>query len=99
LAGLWVYRTFTVVVVSVASADDGTFGPQALGRLSEEHRSRWELLGADSKDHNHHLHGGRVETGAGDRIEVVSRPPGSEGYVKLPRRWVVERTFAWLGRY
>ena len=32
-------------------------------------------------------------------IEVVGRPPGSVGFVKLPRRWVVERTFAWLGRY
>jgi putative transposase len=30
---------------------------------------------------------------------VVSRPPGSKGFVKLPRRWVVERTFAWIGRY
>jgi putative transposase len=40
-----------------------------------------------------------VGTKTGYRIEVVSRPPGSEGYVKLPRRWVVERTFAWLGRY
>jgi putative transposase len=39
-----------------------------------------------------------VETKAGSRIEVVSRPPGSKGDVKLPRRWVVERTFAWLGR-
>ena len=33
------------------------------------------------------------------RIEVVGRPAGSKGFVKLPRRWVVERTFAWLGRY
>jgi putative transposase len=32
------------------------------------------------------------------RREVVSRPPGSAGFVKLPKRWVVERTFAWLGR-
>jgi putative transposase len=32
------------------------------------------------------------------RREVVSRPEGSEGFVKLPQRWVVERTFAWLGR-
>ena len=40
-----------------------------------------------------------VEQKVGYRIEVVSRPPGSVGYVKLPRRWVVERTFAWLGRY
>ncbi len=48
-------------------------------------------------------HGGLGRRGderpAGYRIEVVSRPPGSKGYVKLPRRWVVERTFAWLGRY
>ena len=39
----------------------------------------------------------------GDRaryvIEVVSRPAGSSGFVLLHRRWVVERTFAWLGRY
>ncbi len=39
------------------------------------------------------------DSGAGYRIEVIGRPEGSVGYVKLPRRWVVERTFAWLGRY
>ena len=33
------------------------------------------------------------------RLEVVSRPAGKRGFVKLPRRWVVERTFAWLGWY
>lgn len=32
------------------------------------------------------------------RRVVVSRPPGSVGFVKLPQRWVVERTFAWLYR-
>src|SRR5512132_3127883 len=88
-----------VVVVSVASADDGTFAPEVLARLTAEHRTRLDLLWADSKYHNHHLNGWMVETKTGYRIEVVSRPPGSEGYVKLPRRWVVERTFAWLGRY
>src|SRR5947209_6082379 len=31
-------------------------------------------------------------------LEVVRRPTGSKGWVRLPRRWVVERTFAWLGR-
>jgi putative transposase len=30
-------------------------------------------------------------------LEVVSRPPGQIGFQVLPRRWVVERTFAWLG--
>src|SRR5215472_7635017 len=32
------------------------------------------------------------------RLVVVSRPEGAEGFVKLPQRWVVERTLAWLGR-
>ena len=31
-------------------------------------------------------------------IEIVERPPGVKGFQLLPRRWVVERTFAWLGR-
>jgi transposase len=31
-------------------------------------------------------------------IEVVERPPGVKGFQLLPRRWVVERTFAWFGR-
>jgi transposase len=88
-----------VVVVTAASADDGTIAPKVLGRLTAEHRSRLELLWADGKYRNHHLDGWMMETKAGYRIEVVSRPDGSVGFVKLPRRWVVERTFAWLGRY
>jgi len=35
----------------------------------------------------------------GLRGEVVSKPPGTKGFTGLPRRWVVERTFAWLGKY
>jgi transposase len=31
-------------------------------------------------------------------IEIVQRPIGVTGFQLLPRRWVVERTFAWLGR-
>jgi putative transposase len=88
-----------VVVVSAASADDGTFAPEVLGQLTAEHRTRLELIWADGKYHNHHLEGWLVKTKVGYVIEVVSRPPGSKGFVKLPRRWVVERTFAWLGRY
>lgn len=30
-------------------------------------------------------------------IEIVERPPGVKGFLLLPRRWVVERTLAWLG--
>jgi putative transposase len=31
-------------------------------------------------------------------LEIVRRPIGAVGFVLLHRRWVVERTFAWLGR-
>lgn len=31
------------------------------------------------------------------RLRLVSRPKGQKGFVLLARRWVVERTFAWLG--
>jgi len=32
-------------------------------------------------------------------LEIVNRHPDQVGFQVLPRRWVVERTFAWLGRY
>jgi putative transposase len=88
-----------VVVVSAASADDGTFAPQVLGRLTAEHRTRLELVWADGKYHNHHLIDWLVTTETNYWVEVIGRPVGSVGFVKLPRRWVVERTFAWIGRY
>jgi putative transposase len=88
-----------VVLVTAASADDGTNAPEVLSRLTAEHRTRLEKLWADGKYNNHRLSGWLVGSKAGYVVEVVSRPPGSTGYVKLPRRWVVERTFAWLGRY
>jgi putative transposase len=88
-----------VVLVSVASADDGTIAPEVLGRLTAEHQTRLKKIWGDGKYNNRHLQDWLIETQAGYVIEVVGRPPGSVGYVKLPRRWVVERTFAWLGRY
>lgn len=87
-----------VVVVSAASADDGTFAPRVLSRLSAEHRTRLEVVYGDSKYRNHGLDEWLTAEQARYRVEVVARPPGSVGYVKLPKRWVVERTFAWLGR-
>ena len=44
-----------VVMVTVASADDGTTAPEVLGRRTAAHRSRLELLWADATDHNHRL--------------------------------------------
>ena len=32
-------------------------------------------------------------------IEIVKRSDHAKGFVVMPRRWVVERTFAWLHSY
>ena len=32
-------------------------------------------------------------------LSIVRKPAGQTGFVVHPKRWVVERTFAWLGRY
>jgi putative transposase len=88
-----------VVVVSAASADDGSFSPEVLRQLTPEHRGRLELIWADGKYNNRRLDRWLAKAKVGYRVEVIGRPPGSVGFVKLPRRWVVERTFAWIGRY
>jgi putative transposase len=31
-------------------------------------------------------------------LEVVKHPPGVRGWSQQPKRWIVERTFAWLLR-
>ncbi len=35
----------------------------------------------------------------GLRLEVVKHPMAKRGFVLLPRRWVVERSFAWAARF
>jgi transposase len=35
----------------------------------------------------------------GIRLEVVKLPSAERGFVLLPRRWVVERSFAWMARF
>jgi transposase len=34
----------------------------------------------------------------GIRLEVIKLPEAKQGFVLLPRRWVVERSFAWAAR-
>ena len=33
------------------------------------------------------------------KLEIIKRTDDMKGFVLLPRRWVVERTFAWLNTY
>lgn len=39
-----------------------------------------------------------VRARSGLPLEIVKRSDTAKGFVILPRRWIVERTFGWLGR-
>jgi putative transposase len=40
-----------------------------------------------------------VQATFGWLLTTILRPVGAKGYVHLPHRWIVERTFGWFGRY
>jgi putative transposase len=40
-----------------------------------------------------------VKAACGWLMTTILRPVGAKGWVLLPKRWIVERTFGWLGRY
>lgn len=86
------------VAVTGAGVSDPAGAKRLCRSLGPDRFPRLAVLWADGKYHNYSLYdymGGRVSW----RIEVVSRPPDQKGWVKLPRRWVTERTYAWIGRY
>ena len=86
------------VVVTAASADDGATAPQVLGQLDRQRFPRLDTIWGDGKYRNHALASWLERTKKPFAVKVVERPKGSAGYVQLPKRWVAERSFAWLGR-
>jgi putative transposase len=85
------------VLVTAADVDDATGAAELFARLEGQPMSRVRTMYADSKYHNFTLYQW-VDKNAEWDLAIVRRPKGSEGWVKLPIRWTVERTFAWLGR-
>lgn len=86
------------VVVHSAHVQDYHGARQVFQRLGALTWARLQKIWADAiykgdKD----LHAW-VEAQFGWDLEVVEREPGVKGFQVLPKRWVVERTFAWLGR-
>jgi len=88
-----------VVMVTTAAADDGTMAPHVLAKLDAHTHPQLKTLWADQKYNNRTLDRWLAQQGVRYRIEVVERPVGAKGFILLHRRWAVERTFAWLGRY
>jgi len=89
-----------VVLVTSADVHDAVAALKLASPLDRTDYPRLKKIWADSKYHNYALYAHIKNNVDGSwEIEIVSRPPDKKGWVKLPRRWVVERTFAWLGRY
>ena len=72
-------------------------GAEDLFLLARGVSPRLELVWADGAYGRNELDAWTQEA-CGWRLQVVSKPPEQRGFVPLPRRWAVERTFAWLGR-
>nr|WP_238602616.1 IS5 family transposase [Fimbriiglobus ruber] len=88
-----------VVAVTAGHVDDAAAAPTVLESLDREAYPRLKVVWADGKYHNHTLNGwkdGHPELGW--ELVIVRRPDGVKGFTLLPKRWVVERTFGWLGR-
>lgn len=87
------------VAVTAAGVDDAAAAPAVLRQLDAQRCPRLELVWADQKYHNHALRDWMERERVPYRLEVVKRPVDAAGFVLLPRRWVVERSIAWMGRY
>lgn len=87
------------VVITSAALDDGAVAFKLLSHLSPQDFPRLSVIFADNKYRNHDLEAWMKAHRPGWRIEVKTRPEGVSGFTPLKKRWVVERTNAWNGRF
>src|SRR5262245_9592823 len=87
------------VVVTAANVDDARAAQDVFAQMPGKDFPRLEVVQADNKYHNHDLERWLRVHHRPYWVMVVSRPPGERRFIPLRSRWVVERTFAWLGRY
>ena len=87
------------IVITSAGLDDGVAALTLLSQVDPQDFPRLVTIFADQKYHNHNLEAWMAEHRAGWRIEVKTRPTGTKGFTPLEKRWVIERTNAWHGRY
>jgi putative transposase len=86
------------VTVTSASVDDAAGVPPLFAQVAPETVPRLTKVWADAKYHNYGLKSWLAKERPAWDLEVVSRPAGAKGFVLLPKRWVVERTFSWTDR-
>lgn len=92
-----------LVVVHSAGIPDSTGGKGTLAilfaRLKRSVHNRWCRLKLVWADGGYETIVEWVKQSCGWTLEITRRPADAKGFVVIPRRWVVERTFGWLGRY
>ncbi len=88
---------FLALVVTPADAQDRAEVAELAARVQEATGDTVEVAFVDQG------YTGRdaaaAAEGWGIRLAVVKLPEARHGFVLLPRRWVVERSFAWLSRF
>ena len=85
------------VVVHAADIQDRDGARLLFKRLWEEAQDKIQKIWADGAYRGDLIDW--VQESLGAVLDVVERDEDQDGFEVLPRRWVVERTFAWLGRY
>ena len=85
------------VLVTAADVDDATAAAELFDRLGGQPMSHVKKMYADTKYHNFTLYQW-VNDNVDWKLDIVRRPKDAKGWVMLPIRWTVERTFAWLGQ-
>jgi putative transposase len=93
-------RGFLMAVwVTAANVDDAKAAREVFAQVRGKDFPRLRVVFADGRYHSPRLEEWLRRHQRLYRVEVVSRPAGTREFRPLPVRWVVERTFAWLGRY
>jgi len=87
------------IVMTSAGLDDGVAALKVLGQVNPQDVPRLVTIFADQQYHHHDLDACMAEHRVGWRIVVNTRPAGTKGLTPLEKRWVIERTNAWHGRY
>ena len=87
------------VVVTAANVDDARAAQDVFAQVRGRDFPRLQVVFADAKYHNYELYDWLSRHRRPYRLEIVSRPKGETKFKPLPVRWVVERTYAWQGRY
>jgi len=87
------------ILIPSAGLEDGVAAPQLLDHITPHDVPRLGTIFADMQYHNHDLDAWMATHRAGWRLAIKARPEGTKGFTPLEKRWVIERTNAWNGRY